>query len=377
MWLFVLQLILFILYASLLFFYRRNWLLMPVIQVDEAYHPKTRVSVIIAARNEEKNIASCLFSVAEQNYPPGLFEVIVVDDQSEDNTAAIVQRISGIYSNISCISLVGDENMVAYKKKAIATGISSAKGTLMVTTDADCIVPENWLKNIVAFYEKTNAVFIAAPVVMAPGKGLVKVFQSLDFLSLQGITGASVFAKFHTMCNGANLAYEKKVFEEVNGFAGVDDIASGDDMLLMYKIYLRYPSGVHYLKSREAIVQTAPVESWPEFFSQRIRWASKAGRYKDKRIFWTLLLVYLFNLSFPVIAIAAFFIKDLWIYLASFLLLKTLYELFFMTPVAKFFGKERLLWWFPLLQPLHIIYTVIAGLLGSFSTYTWKGRKVE
>lgn len=351
---------------------------MPLTEVEENYEPHTKISVIIPARNEEKNIVNCLASVCEQEYPLDLFEVIVVDDHSEDNTAEIVKRLGIVYSNLQGIRLqLNDAVIVAYKKKAIETGIHAAKGKLIVTTDADCIVPQQWLKNIAAFYEKKKTVFIAAPAMIAPSKGLVALFQSLDFLSLQGITGASVFAGFHSMCNGANLAYKKNVFNEVNGFAGIDNIASGDDMLLMHKIYKKYPGKVYYLKSKEAIVTTQPAENWKAFFNQRIRWASKAGKYDDKRIFWVLLLVYLFNLSFPVVFIASFFTIGLWFYFISILLLKILYELFFLAPVANFFGKEKLLWWFPLMQPLHILYTIIAGLLGSITTYEWKGRKVK
>ncbi|MGE5106784.1 MAG: glycosyltransferase family 2 protein [Sphingobacteriales bacterium] len=378
MWLIIPFTLLFILYAMLLFFYRKNWQQMPLTEVEELYEPHTKISVIIPARNEEKNIVNCLASVCEQDYPPDLFEVIVIDDHSEDNTNEIVKRLGEIYSNLQCIRLqTNDEAIVAYKKKAIETGINAAKGKLIITTDADCIVPPHWLKNIAAFYENKKAAFIAAPVVLTSQKRLVSLFQSLDFLSLQGITGASVFAGFHSMCNGANLAYEKKAFDEINGFAGVDNIASGDDMLLMHKIYKKYPDKVQYLKSKEAIVTTQSAESWKAFFNQRIRWASKASKYDDKRIFWVLLLVYLFNLSFPVVFIAAFFNKGLWFYFISIFLLKILYELFFLAPVAKFFGKEKLLWWFPVMQPLHILYTIIAGLLGSITTYEWKGRKVK
>ena len=108
------------------------------------------------------------------------------------------------------------------------------------------------------------------------------------------------------MCNGANLAYTKKAFTEVGGFTGIDNIASGDDMLLMHKIYKLYPDKVMFLKSKDAIVQTAPVNSVKDFFNQRIRWASKADKYDDKRIFVVLLLVYVVNvllLVLPVIAI--------------------------------------------------------------------------
>ncbi len=128
----------------------------------------------------------------------------------------------------------------------IAIGL--AKGSLIVTTDADCLVQPEWLRTIASFYEEFSPVFIAAPVVYCnplPGDSLfkkfLKIFQSLDFMTLQGITGASVYKKFHNMCNGANLAYEKKAFYEAGGFEGIDQIASGDDMLLMHKIHKIYP----------------------------------------------------------------------------------------------------------------------------------------
>jgi cellulose synthase/poly-beta-1,6-N-acetylglucosamine synthase-like glycosyltransferase len=213
------------------------------------------------------------------------------------------------------------------------------------------------------------------------------MFQAVDFMTLQGITGASVHKKIHSMCNGANLAYTKKAFNEVGGFAGIDNIASGDDMLLMHKIYKQHPDKVMFLKSKDAIVQTVPVHSVKEFFNQRIRWASKADKYNDKRIFAVLLLVYLVNVLLLVLPVTALFLNiqysiinyqlSIWGSWLCMLLLKTMVELIFLYPVAKFFGKQRLLWLFPLMQPFHIIYTVIAGWLGKFGSYSWKERKVK
>ena len=146
-----------------------------------------------------------------------------------------------------------------------------------------------------------------------------------------------------------------------------------------------------FLKSKNVIVQTQPVKTIKEFFNQRIRWASKADKYDDKRIFAVLLVVYLFNLSLfilPVITIfkniqfnielypfaLVFSLLEFWIFL---LIVKTVIELFFLFAIAKFFNKQRLLWLFPIMQPFHILYTVIAGWLGKFGTYKWKGRKVK
>ena len=179
------------------------------------------------------------------------------------------------------------------------------------------------------------------------------------------------------MCNGANLAYEKKAFDEVAGFTGVDQIASGDDMLLMHKIWKKYPNRVHYLKSEQAIVSTQPIKSWKEFFSQRIRWASNARKYDDKRILPVLLLVYVFNLSFFVLAVAGFWNYRYWLAILALWVLKTLVELPFFISLAAFFHNRWSVKWFFFFQPLHIVYTVISGLFGQSGSYEWKGRRVK
>jgi cellulose synthase/poly-beta-1,6-N-acetylglucosamine synthase-like glycosyltransferase len=383
------------LYVLLILYYWKSWLGIPAFRPELLnVAPRTKITVIIPARNEAENIGKCLDAVTGQSYPMEFFEVIVVDDHSTDDTASIITSYAS--KNVKLISLKDHTtgNINSYKKKAIEIAVQQATGGLIVTTDADCFMHEYWLQTIAAFYEEHQPAFIAAPVAIDCSNKFIEFFQALDFMTLQGITGASAHKKIHSMCNGANLAYTKKAFQEVNGFEGIDNIASGDDMLLMHKIYKRFPERVLYLKSKEAIVQTAPVNSIGEFFTQRIRWASKADSYDDKRIFTVLLLVYLVNcilLFLPIIALfnpapfslptgrQAFFnyqlsILDLWLVL---IILKTVAELIFLFPVAKFFGKRSMLWMFPLMQPFHIIYTVIAGWLGKFGSYRWKERKVK
>ena len=179
------------------------------------------------------------------------------------------------------------------------------------------------------------------------------------------------------MCNGANLAYTKKVFEEVGGFKGIDHIASGDDMLLMHKIFGLYPKKVLFIKSPEVIVQTQPAPTLKAFINQRIRWASKADKYDDKRIFVVLLLVYFFNVWLMGLIIAALFLTSFFYYTIGLIVAKTLVELLFLLPVATFFGNSKLLFYFPFAQPFHILYTVVAGWLGKFGSYSWKGREVK
>ena len=376
-------------YFSLIIYYRQSWVSIPDFRFTISdFQPTTKISVIIPARNEAENIKNCLDSIINQSYPKHLFEILVVDDHSTDNTAAIITGYAS--QNVKLISLkdfVAPAAINSYKKKAIEIAVQQSTGDLIVTTDADCFVPQNWLQTFAAFYQEKKPEFIVMPVAIDCSFHFIEMFQAVDFMTLQGITGAAVYKKMHSMCNGANLAYSKKAFVQVNGFAGIDTIASGDDMLLMHKIYKQYPDGIAYLKSKEVIVHTAPVKTIGEFFNQRIRWASKADKYDDKRIFAVLLLVYLFNcllLVLPVLSLiknvqySMFNIQystfGVWILL---LFLKTITELVFILPVAKFFNKQSLLWLFPVMQPVHIIYTVIAGWLGKFGNYKWKGRSVK
>lgn len=367
-------------HAVLIENYRRWFLKVKPFEPSGTIVPSVFFTVIIPARNEEDAIQQCLQSVLHQSYPPGLFEVIVADDYSTDNTAVIVEHLQKAHLNLRLLEiekLLQGKQLNSYKKKALELAIHEAKGDWIVTTDADCIVPKEWLSNLSNFIQQNNSVFVAAPVKLMNTGSFVSIFQCLDFMSLQGITAASVNAGFHTMCNGANLAYNKNVFYEAGGFKGIDNIASGDDMLLMHKIYVLYKKRVHFLFSERSVVETAPMETWKAFINQRIRWASKADKFDDKRILAVLVFNYFFNLLFILLPLVAIWNNNIGWYWVGMLAVKTIIDLRFMVPVAKFFKEEKLLWWFPVMQPFHIVYTVIAGWLGKFGKYSWKGRVVK
>lgn len=379
--------LLLLIYITFFLYYRSCWRSVPSFKKDPLQQPKVFITVIIPARNEERNLPALLQGLKNQSYPARNFEVIVVDDHSTDRTSSLVKEYPMVNIKLIRMSEFVTTNINSYKKKAIELAVSNSHGELIVTTDADCTVPPGWLQNIAAFYEERKPAFIVMPVAMMPGNNMLDIFQALDFMTMQGITGAAVHRKFHNMCNGANLAYTKKAFEVVEGFKGIDDIASGDDMLLMHKINGQFPDDIKYLRSGEVTVQTRPEKTVGNFISQRIRWASKADKYDDKKITAVLVVVYLFNLLLFFLPLLAIFknyritvlnchytIFDLWVWL---LLCKTIVELYFLFPVAKFFNKQNLLYVFPLLQPFHILYIVIAGWMGKFGSYKWKERKVK
>ncbi len=375
-------------YMLLLFHYRKSWQSIPdfIISENKLTAGKTFISIIVAARNEENNIGKLIAAIQKQNYPSHLFELIIVDDHSTDRTAEIIKPF--LSNQIQLISLrLADKVTVAYKKAAIDAGIKNSKGELIITTDADCIMSENWLSTIAAFYELHHPKMMVMSVVIKNNHSFLGLFQTLDFMSLQGITGAAVHQKIHGMCNGANLAYTRKVYDEVNGFEGIDHIASGDDMLLMHKISKKYKNEILFLKSKNVIVKTQPETSIASFINQRIRWASKADKYEDKSLFPVLLLVYLINLLLLVLFVCSM-IFDFEFLILNFqfsilralfflLIIKTISEIYFLSPVSRFFGYTKLLWWFPLFQPFHILYTVVAGWMGKFGSYYWKGRPLK
>ncbi|HVY75742.1 MAG TPA: glycosyltransferase [Puia sp.] len=362
-------------YALLILYYHWVWRSIPE-NTGLATDPAIRVSVIIPARNEALKIGACLNSLLGQDYPAELMEIVVVNDFSTDDTAAVAQQYSKRVRLLNLMAFTGEQGMNAYKKKAIETGIAHSSGELIVCTDADCTSGSNWISSLVQHYQSSGACILAAPVKIETSGSALSVFQALDFISLQGITGAAVYKHLYPMSNGANLAYTREAFLAVNGFRGIDHIASGDDMLLMGKMQEQFPGKAAFVKDRRAIVSTGPAENLAVFFRQRIRWSSKAAHYKHPATMITLGLVYALNLSILILFVSCFFYPA-WNWLVSLLVLKTFAEYFFVSTVARFFQQQSLMKYFIFCQPFHILYTVIAGGFGLFGRYEWKGRVVR
>lgn len=330
------------------------------------------VTVIIPARNESANIKACLSALMAQTYPRSLMEIIVVDDLSEDDTAEIVKNFP-----VKLIRNNPKPGTIAFKKQAIATGISQASGALILTTDADCIVANTWVSTMVNTLQSQRAYMVTGPVKMMPGNQCLSMFQSLDFAILQGITAASVGSGIHDMSSGANLAYIKSFYHEVGGFSGIDDIASGDDMLLMQKFSAQYPGSIGYAFSMDAMVNTKTEPTWKLFLQQRIRWASKATKYKDPVLFRILLLVYAVNLWVVALLVMGLWNRRAFVFGLILMIIKLMIEWRFVQNVLQFFSLLPLMRWFPIAQPLHILYTVVSGFFGQAGGYRWKGRNVK
>jgi len=370
----ILSLLLTVCYIIIVMFFLRGWIRIPYYRTGNT-SPATRVSVLIAARNEEENIGFTLDDILAQDFPAELLEIIVVDDHSTDRTAEIV--LSYKDRGVRLIKLEVDRALNSYKKKAIAEAIGVAKGEIIITTDADCRMKKNWLKTVVSFFEENDCKLVSAPVAYFKENSFFERLQTLEFLYLIGLGASSIGNKHPSTCNGANLAYRKDVFFELKGFQGIDDLASGDDELFLHKVALKYPEGIGFCKSSEAIVYTYAKPTLKEFISQRKRWASKSTRYKNKKIVALGVLVWLFNILILVNGILGIFSTYCMQVAVLILLLKSLVEMFFLIPVTRFAGRKQLMFYLPLLTVVHVLYIIYIGIAGNSGKYVWKERLVR
>lgn len=361
-------------YVIIVFFLLKGWIRLPYFNPTHRL-PVTRVSVLIAARNEEDKIGNTIDDILSQSYPGHLLEVIVVDDHSTDRTSEIIRSYCG--QGVKLIQLNENEPLNSYKKKAIAEAIQLSSGELIVTTDADCRMGKEWLSTIVELYEEHNFKLISSPVMFFNEKSFFEELQTLEFLYLIGLGASTIGNKKASTCNGANLAYQKDVFVELKGFKGIDDLASGDDELFLHKVAAKYPDNIGFCKSVKAMVYTNAKPNLKEFIQQRKRWASKSTRYKNKAIVILGVTVWLFNLSIIINFIAGFYYPSCFSIALISLILKCFSELCFLLPLTRFFRRKKLIFYLPLLTVLHIFYIFYIGIAGNSGKYNWKGRLVR
>lgn len=321
-----------------------------------------KASVLIAARNEEKNIKKLLESIYNQSFPKELFEVIIVDDHSTDNTKNIINNFINENKELD-IKLLEAENVG--KKLAISQALHTAINELIIVTDADCVLNNLWIESIVGFYQEKKCKMILAPVLLSPAENLFEKMQVLEHLSLIGSTAGSASIGFPVMCNGANMAYERIAALEVDKYRKDFNIPSGDDMFLLEQFVKNYGhENVKFLLSKSAIVKTKTCKTLKEFFRQRRRWVSKTKSYTSWKVILTALVVLFFNLSIISLFVSAFFIPALW----SIYILLTLLKFFIDFPLLKnitnFMNQSSLLkWTLPLefIYPFYVVFTALSG----------------
>ena len=334
------------------------------------------ISIIVPFRNESENILISLKSLNEQNYPEDKYEILYVNDFSEDDS---FQKLlsSEKSKNVKVLNVPADYLENANKKRAVKYGIENSKGDIIVTTDADCTHSQNWLKTLLqCMDEKTG--FVSGPVEFMDGSSLFSKIQKLEFAGLV-LTGAGLIgANKPTICNAANIAYRKKTFIEVGGFNYKVKLSSGDDELLMQKIWRETNSKIKFCWDQEAVVKTISNSDLTQFYHQRKRWASKGLFYGNKMLVFKLILIYFFYAGLITQVALSLFVSIN--YLVLFILsiaLKYLLEYQIVKKGKKLLSLKNVIKFFPIAEFLQIPYIIIAGFSGVFGNYNWKQRKIK
>ena len=372
----IVSLVLLTIYILLVIGYIIGWNKTIETQITD-FSDHVSISIVVVARNEEENIVKCIRSIVNQSYKSSNYEIILVDDHSTDKTIEIVEDLfPSVVKIISLKDIVLNNEIKSYKKEAITQAVKVSKAELIVCTDADCIVDRDWLRAIANCYNQNQAAFIAGPLLIQHNDFFFYEMQALDVAAFTGITAATIHHQSPIVCNGANMAFSRQAFLDINGYESINHISSGDDVLLLHKFNEYYKNRIFYCKSNRAVVKTMAMTDMPSFLNQRMRWASKSSSYQNKKVTFLLALVYLFYLSI-IFNLFLSLADKTYFYVALFqLVLKFFCDAIFLQAVLNFFKCSSLISIFLPAQFFHLFYVIISGLASLFMPMQWKGRKI-
>jgi len=360
-----------ILYVGFFLWCRFHWLRIGSVRSSES-NRLVKFTVLIPVRNEADNIKRLLDDLASQNYSKDSFEVLVIDDDSSDDTVNITLEVIK-QLKIDCRLIQLSDFELTGKKQALTIGVDHASYDYILATDGDCSLGVNWLASYANQFYESGVHFVSGPVKMQ-SSSFFESLQAVEFSGLIGIGAATLRSGNPTMCNGANLGYKKTSFGEVRGYEGNEHIASGDDEFLLQKIYKKYPDGVRFLKNPEALVTTLSKPNLSSFLNQRIRWSSKWKHHKSAfillgaiLIFLNCLMVYsaiflsINNTEWLMLTTVTVGLR--WVSVSSFLVLTAKFSNVRVNPVSTLCLE--------LIYPALVIFLGIASIFGH---YSWKGR---
>lgn len=337
-------------------------------------------SIIVVFRNEAHNLKHLLSNLKNLNYPEDKFEILLIDDESEDASPEIVAKFKEENPGLDITIIENRPISDSPKKDAVEKAVGKAKYDWIMTTDADCILKSVHLRAYDQFLQKNKSLFVAGPVVCTSDDSYLKRFQLLDFLSLQGSTmgsfgGRSLIPMLKPfMCNGANMCYRKDAFNDLGGYEGSRHIASGDDVFLLEKMLAKDPDQVRFIKSRAATVHTQPQNSWKELVEQRKRWAAKTSSYSNGFGKAVGILVLLANLSLIIGLIFALAAVVPWALYGVLFLFKINVDFILLYNTSLFFDKQEAMRSYVASALIYPFFTVLVALLAINGSYKWKGR---
>jgi glycosyltransferase involved in cell wall biosynthesis len=343
-------------YILLVILFITGWNKIPVF-TENVKFTKIPVSVIVACKNEELYLDRLLNALKTQSQSD--FELVLVNDHSTDSTRLIMESAKHDFENILII-----DSFESGKKNAQKEGINNATGELIITTDADCEPTSTWIESIINYYLSTYNDLIIGPVIMKSENSIFSNLQKIEFASLVGAGAGALGVGKPIMCNGANLAFTKIIWQKCKNDLHDEEI-SGEDVFLLHSIKKRNGK-IGFLKSEKAIVKTSTKESLKSFISQRKRWTSKSKKYTDKDIIITALIILLICVIEILLVPVSLFQSQ---YLELLLLvfgIKFAVDFVFLNQISKFFKLENLMIYSIILSfiyPFYIVYSAVSGII--------------
>jgi len=321
-----------------------------------------RVAVIIPARNEAKTLGRCLDALKRQTYPSDRYEILVVDDDSSDDTAAVA-----LAHGVRCVLSTPLPSGWSPKKAALHLGIQRSQAEIILTTDADCVVPARWIETMISYFGEKVGVVVSWVDIESTG-ALLSRLEALDAWSFQVVGAGAIGHQQPFLANGANWGYRRALYDQAGGFCGIEAAASGDDDLLLQKMRRREYS-VAFADEADCRVRTTPCVSLSAFLQQRLRWASKTTLYPFSIIALEG-FIFLYNASLLLLAILVFF-RPTWLF---FFLVKIFCDAGLLHRSGAPPGRKNLVD-FLLAQWWQVLYTLLVGLLAWRGRFVWKGRR--
>lgn len=336
---------------------------------------KRSVSVIIPFRNESENIKFLLESLVEQTYPRDLFTIYFINDHSTDNGKIIIENFA-IHNGELNIEILDLEEGKKGKKAALQKAYQKVHSDIILSTDADCILPLNWIKTSVKAFEDREIQMLCGGVKLQNGNTWIEQFQAVELMSLIGSSAAGIQAEQAIMSNGANLAFRRSILEEIDFSQLKTQTASGDDVFLLMEIQKKFgPKSISFEFNPNHWVISRPMTSFEELVQQRIRWTSKSKKYQNPFQIFVSLIVFLSNLGIPILFIWSLFSLKITFYLILYWLLKMVIDYVFIKKVAEISNQSFTFSMFmntAIIYPFFISYIAI---IGQFADFKWKDRK--
>lgn len=326
------------------------------------------VSVIIAARNEEDNIAKCLYSILNNKFPNDKFEVVAVNDDSSDDTEKLIIDIQKIFPNLVLLNSKDyHKTNLKGKIRALSYGIESSKGDIIMMTDADCLISENWIQSVINYFDNHTGL-VCGITKIDKKDSIFPIIQSLDWIFLQSIATSSSGINVPLSCIGNNLSVRKSVYQEIGGYENIA-FSVTEDLALLRTIKKSGKYKIKYPIDDNCVVVTNPCTSFKELYNQKRRWF-RGGL--GISLLGYILGVELFLMN--TILLTGFLWMNFKLYVIL-LIIKSISELLIMYPLNYEIRLKNIFYYFPLFE----IYFAIYGLSLPFTFITnrkifWKER---